>query len=244
SAVYNWRRSQDTVRSSVEGQRGSMRRLDQGMDTTRQSMHQTGDSANFNWRRTQEVVNSSVSNQRGAMTRLDAGMDATRRSMNQTGDSANFNWRRTQEVVNSSVSHQRTAFDRLESGLKGARSAMSHTAEWAKTQFNRIRKAAADPVRWTIKNPFNEGLIRAWNKLNKEFSVGKKIEPISLKFNRGGRVPGGAGNTDTVPAMLTPGEIVIRKDVAQAHKNFLLALNQGEPEAVQAAGGRWAKGPN
>src|SRR5690606_41797563 len=44
--------------------------------------------------------------------------------------------------------------------------------------------------------------------------------------------------------MLTPGEIVIRKDVAQAHKNFLLALNQGEPEAVQAAGGRWAKGPN
>src|SRR5690606_34044330 len=164
--------------------------------------------------------------------------------MNQTGDSANFNWRRTQEVVNSSVSHQRTAFDRLESGLKGARSAMSHTAEWAKTQFDRIRKAAADPVRWTIKNPFNEGLIRAWNKLNKEFSVGKKIEPISLKFNRGGRVPGGAGNTDTVPAMLTPGEIVIRKDVAQAHKNFLLALNQGEPEAVQAAGGRWAKGPN
>src|SRR5690606_9125490 len=287
SAVYNWRRSQDTVRSSVEGQRGSMRRLDQGMDTTRQSMHQTGDSANFNWRRTQEVVNSSVSHQRGAMTRLDAGldathramnhtadsantkctrtqeavrssvsdqrgamrrldagMDATRRSMNQTGDSANFNWRRTQEVVNSSVSHQRTAFDRLESGLKGARSAMSHTAEWAKTQFDRIRKAAADPVRWTIKNPFNEGLIRAWNKLNKEFSVGKKIEPISLKFNRGGRVPGGAGNTDTVPAMLTPGEIVIRKDVAQAHKNFLLALNQGEPEAVQAAGGRWAKGPN
>lgn len=214
------------------------------MPPLRSQLHDTGDSAVYNWRRSQDTVRSSVENQRGAMNRLDAGMEATRRAMNMTGDSANFNWRRTQEVVNSSVSHQRTAFDRLESGLKGARSAMSNTAEWAKTQFARIRKAAADPVRWTIKNPFNEGLIRAWNKLNKEFSVGRKIEPIALKFNRGGRVPGGAGNTDTVPAMLTPGEIVIRKEVAQAHKNFLLALNQGEPEAVQAAGGRWAKGPN
>src|SRR5690606_39767402 len=118
----------------------------------------------------------AVQNQGGARTALDAGRHAPRRSMNQTGDSATYNGGRTQEVLNAAVSHQRTAFDRLESGLKGARSAMSHTAEWAKPQFDRIRKAAADPVRWTIKNPFNEDLIRAWNKLNKEFSVGKKIE--------------------------------------------------------------------
>jgi hypothetical protein len=34
-----------------------------------------------------------------------------------------------------------------------------------------------------------------------------------LKFNRGGIVPG-SGNTDTVPALLTPGEVVIPKELA------------------------------
>ena len=36
-----------------------------------------------------------------------------------------------------------------------------------------------------------------------------------LGFNAGGFVPG-SGNSDTVPAMLTPGEFVIRKSAAQA----------------------------
>src|SRR5690606_7309547 len=225
-----------------EGQRGSMRRLDQGMGGTRNNLRATGDSTVFNWRRSQDTVRSSTEGQRVSMARLNSGMEGTRHSMSKTGDSANFNWRRTQDVVSSSVAAQRTSFNRLESGMQGARSAMSHTAEWAKTQFNRIRKAAADPVRWTIKNPFNEGLIRAWNKLNKEFSVGKKIAPISLAFAKGGQVPG-RGSTDTEPAMLTPGEIVIRKDIAEPYKNFLLAFNSGQPEALQAAGGRHARRP-
>ena len=41
----------------------------------------------------------------------------------------------------------------------------------------------------------------------------------------GGEIPG-VGNTDSVPAMLTPGEIVINKKVAQALKPMLLELNR------------------
>ena len=33
-----------------------------------------------------------------------------------------------------------------------------------------------------------------------------------IRFNQGGVVPG-TGNQDTIPAMLTPGEFVVKKDV-------------------------------
>lgn len=48
----------------------------------------------------------------------------------------------------------------------------------------------------------------------------------SYAFARGGRVPG-AGHGDTVPAMLEPGEFVVRRDVAQRMGSTLDALNGG-----------------
>jgi hypothetical protein len=42
------------------------------------------------------------------------------------------------------------------------------------------------------------------------------LEATGYSFNRGGKVPG-RGNTDTVPALLTPGEVVVNK---QAVKNI------------------------
>ena len=46
------------------------------------------------------------------------------------------------------------------------------------------------------------------------------------KFNKGGDVPG-TGNTDTVPAMLTPGEFVVNKEAAQENRGLLQGLNNG-----------------
>jgi TP901 family phage tail tape measure protein len=47
------------------------------------------------------------------------------------------------------------------------------------------------------------------------------------KFALGGFV-GGSGSGDTVPAMLTPGEFVVKKDVAQRNRSLLEALNGGK----------------
>lgn len=55
----------------------------------------------------------------------------------------------------------------------------------------------------------------------KEISEGEKI----LGKNSGGPIPG-VGNTDTIPAMLTPGEFVLRKDAVKAiGLNNLYAMN-------------------
>lgn len=51
--------------------------------------------------------------------------------------------------------------------------------------------------------------------------------PVIHNFTKGASVPG-KGNTDTVPAMLTPGEFVIKKKSAQAHKKLVKAINDSD----------------
>ena len=47
-----------------------------------------------------------------------------------------------------------------------------------------------------------------------------------LRRNSGGSIPG-SGNTDTVPAMLTPGEFVINKDATKENLGLLKEINSG-----------------
>ena len=59
--------------------------------------------------------------------------------------------------------------------------------------------------------------------------LGLRNDPIGMggmgRFNQGGQVPG-SGNSDTVPAMLTPGEFVIKKEAVQKYGvNTLTSMN-------------------
>jgi len=51
-------------------------------------------------------------------------------------------------------------------------------------------------------------------------------------YNNGDQVPGPSVNADIVPAMLTPGEFVIRRDVAQSDPDGMRALNEGRATIV------------
>ena len=56
-----------------------------------------------------------------------------------------------------------------------------------------------------------------------------------LRFATGGKVPG-TGSTDKVPALLTPGEFVVKKQVSQKNSGFLSALNNGSVKGFNTGG--------
>jgi hypothetical protein len=55
------------------------------------------------------------------------------------------------------------------------------------------------------------------------------------KFNQGNVVPG-IGNTDTVPAMLTPGEFVVNKESTKNNYDLLTAINDGNVSGFNKGG--------
>jgi TP901 family phage tail tape measure protein len=55
------------------------------------------------------------------------------------------------------------------------------------------------------------------------------------KFNQGNVVPG-IGNTDTVPAMLTPGEFVVNKESTKNNYDLLTAINDGNISGFNKGG--------
>jgi hypothetical protein len=59
------------------------------------------------------------------------------------------------------------------------------------------------------------------------FTTSKILPSNVVKANKGSIVPG-VGNTDTVPAMLTPGEFVINKESTKKNYDLLTAINDGQ----------------
>lgn len=146
-------------------------------------------------------------------------------------------WVAMQATAWASVNGQAAAFNALLNGLAAVRTAMTQTADWATGQYGRIRAAAADPIRWVLQQPFNAGLIAAWNQLDTDFSLGKHVNPVPIGFATGGHVRGpGSATSDSIRAMLSDGEFVVKAAITRKALPFLEALNGGQAEALEAAG--------
>jgi hypothetical protein len=59
--------------------------------------------------------------------------------------------------------------------------------------------------------------------------------PFFLQRNKGGEIPG-SGNSDTVPAMLTPGEFVVNKKAASQNQGILEMMNGGQVKGYADGG--------
>jgi cell wall-associated NlpC family hydrolase len=115
--------------------------------------------------------------------------------------------------------------------------ALTNTASTFQTRWAAIRGYAADPVRYAILGPFNAGLVAAWNLIDTTFGVGKPLAPLPIGFAEGGPVDGGQIGTDSVPALLTPGEFVIpRPMVRQIGMSNLEAARQSVLSGGSAEG--------
>ena len=126
------------------------------------------------------------------------------------------------EVTNQAFRNQVTA-------AQGARVAVADLASVYSHLINQMAKAAS-------MSGVTLGTSGAAMNL-----ASRQIKGASprLKFARGGSVPG-SGNTDTVPAMLMPGEFVVNKKATQnIGKGFLERLNKGGVAGYQ--GGGWTE---
>jgi hypothetical protein len=106
--------------------------------------------------------------------------------------------------------------------------------------WDRIKQVVKDPIN-TVIGFYNNGIAALWNFVAGAAGLKNLELPPVHTLNSGGKVPG-SGNQDTVPAMLTPGEFVIRKAVAEqpGMKKALTALNAGgsiDPAIFGYAGG-------
>jgi len=107
-----------------------------------------------------------------------------------------------------------TMFEQIGSGAKSAKDAF---LDFARAVIASIQRIAAQKFAEQIFGSFGKG----------GGGIGGFISGLFKGFSTGGPVPG-TGTGDTVPAMLTPGEFVIRRDaVRRIGLDMLYAINGG-----------------
>jgi phage-related protein len=80
-----------------------------------------------------------------------------------------------------------------------------------------IKDIAKAPIKFVIETVINNGIIDAYNWIASKFGVKKADHvPLPKGFHTGGVVPGYAPGVDTVPAVLSPGEGILRPEVVRA----------------------------
>jgi phage-related protein len=109
----------------------------------------------------------------------------------------------------------------VDPALQGMRDGANYTADVFGNAANNlaikwssVREGTAAPVRWSVANVFNDGVVGSWNSVSDLLGT-NKIGPYPIRFATGGEVPteGYAAGRDSVPALLMPGEFVLRKKV-------------------------------
>jgi hypothetical protein len=182
------------------------------------------------------------------MTRKDiqAEIDAIEETIYQR----NINLRTTNDeiyIIQESINAEKETQDRLNKILEAqeqvqvdlAKKKMQHSKETTVQSREQLKNAIKQSyvqaggfkkTRMTLSE-YQKDLGLAFGGMVNKYAFGGNVgykgsreAPPRLKMARGSIVPG-LGNTDRVPALLTPGEFVVRKSVAQANMPLLKALN-------------------
>lgn len=134
--------------------------------------------------------------------------------------------------------------DKIKTGFT---TAISGLVAGVKTAWDALKSVFGGPVEWLVNTVINKWIIGNVNTVLEKIGLKDNIglSPLEeVKFAKGGRVNGagggrvpGQGNRDSVPALLMPGEFVMRKDaVKRIGVSRLAALNEGTSFRGQKAG--------
>ncbi|MEH6373692.1 transglycosylase SLT domain-containing protein [Streptomyces sp. KLMMK] len=123
-------------------------------------------------------------------------------------------WTNVASQVSSSVSNVSSSFTRLRSNLDGLKRFFESSSTRIKEVWRSAMSYVDSSTRSTISGPYNRGAVSMMSSMAK--LAGTKAPLSTLRFSTGGIVPGYQPGVDTVPAMLSKGEGILRPEVVRA----------------------------
>ncbi|AJC54001.1 tape measure protein [Streptomyces sp. 769] len=123
-------------------------------------------------------------------------------------------WRSVSAQINQSKNSSLTSFSALKSGVEGVRTKFSSAASSIRSAWGSAMSYVDSSTRSTINGPYNNGAVRMMGAMAKLAGTGNPLSPVH--FATGGIVPGYRPGVDTVPAMLSEGEGILRPEVVRA----------------------------
>ncbi|WP_393075287.1 hypothetical protein [Streptomyces sp. LN704] len=137
-------------------------------------------------------------------------------------------WNGTRDKVSSIFS---TINSKISSFASGMRNAFTNLKNGLGTIWDGVKSKIASPVKFVVGTVYNNGIRKMWNSIAGKISSKITLPSIGLGFNKGGVVPG-VGSSDTVPAMLTPGERILSNTQVAAlggHRGIDAMLGKDKP---------------
>lgn len=133
-------------------------------------------------------------------------------------------WGGIKTVVTAPITAARDVIDNIFGKGGPVRSAFSDAVDALGVIWHGLEKLFAKPIVWVINTVLNDGLIKAWNTLigwipgvGGNLKIGSIPVPKSLTTAATGAIiPGYAPGVDSVLAMVSPGEAILRPEVARA----------------------------
>jgi len=131
------------------------------------------------------------------------------------------------------------AWNAMQAGLDTLKGWFDRIVDGIGRVWNGLKRLLAEPINFLINTIWNNGMVPAWNRIMGWIPGLPRIEPLRPigGYREGGPIRGrGTGTSDSNLARVSNDEFIVRAAVARRVPHFLLALNAGQSEALQAAG--------
>lgn len=110
-------------------------------------------------------------------------------------------------------------FTPFTAGIKAIGTAFDQTQDFIRTAWNKIKDAAATPVRWIVNTVYTNGIEKVWNGIAGAVGLNLKLPNVSAGFADGGTYgtrPGYTPGRDTHLIAVSGGEAIMRPEWARA----------------------------
>nr|WP_037805402.1 tape measure protein [Streptomyces sp. NRRL F-2580] len=123
-------------------------------------------------------------------------------------------WVSVAAQVSSSVSDVSSSLTRLRGNVEATKRFFETSGSQIRTAWGQAMSYVDSSTRSTVTGPYNRGAVPMLSSMAKLAGTGAPLSPV--QFSTGGIVPGYQPGVDTVPAILSKGEGILRPEVVRS----------------------------